>query len=439
MRAKDSVKDYKETLERYTNYAKKSIKYVCSTIGPRLSGSEAEHHAINYMANDLRDCCDEVAVEPFKLHPRAFMAWVQLAVICSLLALASFFTASVFAVAPTALYAIGFGLTAVALFFSVTEFLFYRETLDKFASEETSHNAVGIRKAQGELKRRIIFSGHADSAMEWVYTYRGGGKFMVFMIVCGIVGMVSAFVLNTLGFIFVLAGVSAQMFLKASAYASLVFVPFLVADYKFYNPNRAVDGANDNLTGCFCSMAVMKYLEDNDIKLENTEVWCVCTGSEEAGLRGAKAFCEKHGKDFNDVETIFVGLDTMRDFDYFAVYDRDMTGTVKNDRQVCDLVQKAAQNAGYKLPFKSVFFGASDAAAVSKYGMKAATLAAMDPEPARYYHTRLDTADNLDEKSITAGIAICLDTLFMYDEAGLSGAKSLEVVEKPKSAVEKGA
>jgi len=81
MRAKDSVKDYKGTLERYTNYAKKSIKYVCSTIGPRLSGSEAEHHAINYMANDLRDCCDEVAVESFKLHPRAFMAWVQLAVI----------------------------------------------------------------------------------------------------------------------------------------------------------------------------------------------------------------------------------------------------------------------------------------------------------------------------------------------------------------------
>ena len=52
--------------------------------------------------------------------------------------------------------------------------------------------------------------------------------------------------------------------------------------------------------------------------------------------------------------------------------------------------------------------------------MKAAAFAAMDPAPARYYHTRLDTHENLDLKTIEAGVDICLETMFLYDEKGLN-------------------
>ena len=72
------------------------------------------------------------------------------------------------------------------------------------------------------------------------------------------------------------------------------------------------------------------------------------------------------------------------------------------------------------MPYKSVFFGATDAAAVSQAGMKAVCVAAMDPAPARYYHTRLDTADNLDIKTIEATVGIALETAFRFDEKGLS-------------------
>lgn len=47
-------------------------------------------------------------------------------------------------------------------------------------------------------------------------------------------------------------------------------------------------GANDNLTGCFISMAVVKYMQHHDIRFENTEVWVVLTGSEEAGTSRRK-------------------------------------------------------------------------------------------------------------------------------------------------------
>ena len=187
-----------------------------------------------------------------------------------------------------------------------------------------------------------------------------------------------------------------------------------------WNENRVVDGANDNLSGCYMGIAILKALKDEGIELENTEIGVILTGSEEAGLRGAKAFCKAHKNELSDVETVFVGLDTIRDYDFAAVYSRDLTGTVKNDAGACALVKEAAKQTGLDLPYKSVFFGATDAAAVTQAGMKAVSVAAMDPAPAKYYHTRLDTADNLDIKTVEAVLGVALETAFLFDEKGLS-------------------
>ena len=203
-------------------------------------------------------------------------------------------------------------------------------------------------------------------------------------------------------------------------YVFLAWIPILFVALFFENKKRPVMGANDNLTGCFISMAVVKYMQHHDIRFENTEVWVVLTGSEEAGLRGAKAFCKAHKDELGDVETVFVGLDTIRDYDFMAIYSRDLTGTVKNDESACALVKEAAKQNGLDMPYKSVFFGATDAAAVTQSGMKAVSIAAMDPAPARYYHTRLDTADNLDIKTIEAVLGVALETAFLFDEKGLS-------------------
>ena len=102
-----------------------------------------------------------------------------------------------------------------------------------------------------------------------------------------------------------------------------------------------------------------------------------------------------------------------------AIYARDMTGTVKMDPKVCSLVKKAGEYAGVDLPYSSVYVGASDGAAVQKLGIPAVTLAAMDPGPPRYYHTRGDTADNMDLKTVEKCLDIALNTLFIYDEQGL--------------------
>ena len=45
-----------------------------------------------------------------------------------------------------------------------------------------------------------------------------------------------------------------------------------------WNKNRIVDGANDNLSGCYMGIAVMKALQDAGITLENTEVGVILSG-----------------------------------------------------------------------------------------------------------------------------------------------------------------
>ena len=175
---------------------------------------------------------------------------------------------------------------------------------------------------------------------------------------------------------------------------------------------------NDNLTGTLSSVAILKYLKDNDISFENTEVIALSAGSEESGLRGSKAYMKAHKADLTDVPTVFIGLETFRDYEDIAIYQRDMTGTVKMDAGVCSLLKKAGKEAGLDLPYSSVYVGASDGAAVQQAGIPAVTLAAMNPGPPRYYHTRRDTADNMNMKTVEKCLEIALNALFIYDEEG---------------------
>lgn len=412
MKAQDSVKNYPSALREMTNFSVRGIKKICKDVGPRPAGSEQEHEAQKLMAAELDGACDKVEIEPFDVHPGAFLGWILTDGIMMIAAIVLFFFG---------MSAIALALCALSLIFAIVEFLLYKKLLDPFFPKKMSHNVVAVRKPKGEVRRRIIFSGHADSANEWRFTYYGGSKLLVPIIGLSFVGILLGLVLGiwavAAGHAFSAADSGA---LNVMRYVFLAWIPILFTALFFENKKRPVMGANDDLTGCFISMAVVKYMQQHDIRFENTEVWVVLTGSEEAGLRGAKAFCKAHKNELSDVETVFVGLDTIRDYDFAAVYSRDLTGTVKNDAGACALVKEAAKQTGLDLPYKSVFFGATDAAAVTQADMKAVSVAAMDPAPAKYYHTRLDTADNLDIKTVEAVLGVALETAFLFDEKGLS-------------------
>ena len=166
-------------------------------------------------------------------------------------------------------------------------------------------------------------------------------------------------------------------------------------------------------------MSILKLMKENNIEFENTEVRIMLTGSEEAGLRGAKNYAEMHEKELKEIETVVIACDTMRDLKDMAVYDRDLSGTLKHDKQAKELVKRAAKNCGYDLPYASIYLGACDAAAFTQKKIKATGFAAMDPTPPKYYHTRLDTPDLLVPEALEVGVKVLLETACLYDSEGL--------------------
>lgn len=406
LKANESVKNYAASVRMYTNYTVREIKKICKTIGPRIAGSEQEYEAHKHIAEEMKTCCDEVAIEEFKLSPEAFMSWVRID--GTLILLSILFTFLNLAI-------VSFVLTSIALVCLFCEFLMYWEFYDKLFPKATSHNTIGVRKASGETKQRIIFSGHVDSSHEWTYTRLGGAPLLYAVGAYGVISMLYVFVSSILiGF-----GIVNPEVAETLKYIQIAAIPGAILVLFFVNFNITVEGANDNLTGAIGSVAIMKYLKDNDIRFENTEVVAMAAGSEESGLRGSRNYIKDHMDELKAVPTVFIGLETFRDYESMAVYARDMTGTVKMDSRACALVKKAGEMAGVDLPYSSVFVGASDAAAVQKLGIPAVTLASMNPGPPRYYHTRGDTAENMDMKTVEKCLDIAFNTLFLYDEEGL--------------------
>lgn len=418
MKAKDSNAHFDSKVRECSNFTVREIKKICKEIGPRPSGEENEQKAQDYVENLMGGIADETRRESFDVHPNAFMSWVVIdgigMIIAAVLMILSYLDA--IPSASGAFRAAAIAISALAAVLLLGEFLFYKEFIDFMFPKRTSSNVIAVRKAAGETKRRIIFAGHIDSAYEWRFTHIGGGKFLITMIALGIGSLVLTLIMAVLSF-FINGTVAAIVMTALQA----VTIPIFIAVLFFLNKKVCVMGANDNLTGVMASMAVIKYLKDNDIRFENTEVVAVSTGCEECGLRGAKAFAKAHAKEFAEdgTETVFMAVDTLHDYDYLGIYNKDMSGTVSLDGQAAKMAQKATEICGLDIPFASVSFGSSDAAAAQQGGIRAVALAAMDPTPAKYYHTREDTANILDMKTVETGLKIMLETAFLFDEQGL--------------------
>ncbi|MGN0535655.1 MAG: M28 family metallopeptidase [Eubacterium sp.] len=403
-------------LQKNTEYAVKGITKICKKIGPRKPGSPEELRAQQWMEKDMKNYCDKTAIEPFTLHRQGFMGFIPFTVACGVSS--AFLNWFVSPIAAVVLCVLAF----IPLLF---EFLMYKQFDDFLFPKQTSHNMVATRSPKGEAKQRIIMIGHSDSQFEWTLNYLIGGlQAKLFVEIPAVVGLIVQTVFAVVCLI-VGKGSAAMDIEKAKGFfialfvVSCVFIPFEIAFLFFQSWTKSVPGASDNLSGCYTGMATIKALDEAGIEFENTEVVMICSGSEEAGLRGAKAYVKAHEKELKDLPTVVVALDTFRDLEDMAVYDRDLSGTVQHDWGAKHLVKNAAANCGFDLKFESIYIGGCDAAAFTQKGIKATGFAAMNPDPPRYYHTRLDTPENLRPECITAGIEIMCETLCMYDKEGL--------------------
>ena len=385
-----------------------SITHICTKFEKRGPGDIGEKQACEYAAEQMKEYgCDRVYVEGFKENPNAFLGWIYITISCCFIAFAGYFFAPI-----VSIIAIIFGLILCVLQFGL-----YKKVVDKLFKEKTGYNVAGFKKPTGEVKRRIIFNGHPDASWEWPFKYKFSYLgFDIHMIVC----FIGAFYMLIIS-ILKLAGIIPEDLAKTLGLVAIAFVPFWFGLYFMWNEKRVVDGANDNLSGCYIGMAILKMLHDEGIEFENTEVGVVLTGSEEAGLRGAKAGAGKHKDEFNDVPTFVFSYDTIAQNDQLMVNYRALNATVKVDKAVSDLFVEACQ--ALDIPVKKGFVpplgGATDSAAFAQAGMRATGVTALNHALPDFYHTRLDTPDALNASCLANCYAASVKALEMFD----NGAK----------------
>lgn len=400
-----------EKKDEVARYIVDEVTYICKNFEKRPPGSNGEKQASEYLAEVLKkDCgCERVDIESFKENPGSFYGWLYITMTLVITAVpVYFFNPLISAIMIVA------GLFVVAMQFGI-----YKKFIDFLFPEKTGHNVTAIKYCSGEAKRRILFNGHTDAAWEWPVNYKlGGVGFEGHAIICGI-GAIYYLVISIISVVQNgISGVDTSSTLGKLGLWGILFVPFFIGLYFMRNKKRVVDGANDNLSGCYMGIALLKVMKEEGIELENTEIGVILSGSEEAGLRGAKAWCEAHKDEFSDIPTFVYSFDTIHDPKQLMVNYRDLNSFVKADKDVCDLFMEAA--ASLELPCKKGFVpplgGATDSAAFAQAGMRSAGITGLNHNLEPYYHTRRDTYDNMNIEGLANCYAVSAKVLQMFDE-----------------------
>jgi len=405
------LKKLRDNSDAQADYMMEEITTIIKTCGKRLPGSDGEKNAVDYMAKTLDKYCDEVKIEPFELHPATFFYWIHIMVTIVLMAMVSYFFIPLLSII----------LVGVAMLLMLLQFVLYLEIVDFMFPKKTSHNLTAIKRPKGEVKRRILFNGHPDVAHEWTMSYLISGDAFVAHFVISMIG-IAALVGISIASIVVQGGVKPAVADEGlpmiMGLVCLIFVPFWIAMYRMWNTSVIVDGANDNLTGCYMGIAVLKALHDEGIELENTEVGVLISGSEEAGLRGARAWAKRHGSngDYKDVETLIYAYDTLREGKFLCVNKKDINSTVNADKHASELFYNAAKSIDITCSYGSVPLGATDSAAFNKGGYQAVGITALDHKLRNYYHTRYDTYDNMDKQCLSDCYKVTIKTLEDFDD-----------------------
>ncbi len=397
-----------------TKFIVNGIKNTCTKYKNRTAGSKAERDCQKEFERTLRQTTTNVRYEKFKLNPRAFMGWMPYIYLVMILSVGLHFIALFTGSVPIAFVSAGIVISCAVIW--VLEFVLYRKFIDFLFPECESANVYANLPPKSDVKRRIVFCAHADAAYELTYVREANGKLLYPLALTSVIGLFYVIAVN------VALSINLASNLHMSpvfGYIACAFVPVFLAMTRFVNLGLVVDGANDNLSGCYVAMAVLKELKARGMEFQHTEVACLITGGEEAGIRGSLEFARKHKDEMNEVETVFIAMDTLSEVDKLAVYSRGQNWTQKNCARVASLIKSAGSHIGLNIKDGGFFTGATDAEGFSRYGLRSCGLCGVDHNPRPYYHTRHDTHDNIDTECIEASLELCIKTAELFDKGNL--------------------
>lgn len=400
MKASETFERYDGKVRECCNYAVRSSKSFMENAdtNKRQAGGKAELVLRDQLTKDLKEFCDEVDEVSFYAKQKAYIT-------SNLLTFIFLVAAAVFAILFSLVNPY-FILAAL-----VTALLSLLAALGVFGGTSKSVEDLNVfarRKASGEPAARIIFEANLDApfkrnisrgtaALLKILTLLGVALYIAFCVVMLLVDN------GTLNFGF-------QDELEYLAYGLPIFVIFPLILSRTVSTGFSFPGVADNLLGAYAACGAMRYMSEQDLRLESTELCVLLTSSKEAKNAGAKAFVRDFKADLDALDTTILCFD--------SIYDPDSLNVVSKGRKVSKLVDEAAANAGVLLTDHNPKYHKGDLKVYDKAGLAAAQISSLPDEVPPFYRNENDDVDLLNPNAVHAvegAIKVALEAAYALD------------------------
>ncbi len=400
MKASETFERYDGKVRECCNYAVRSSKSFMENAdtNKRQADGKAELVLRDQLTKDLKEFCDEVDEVSFYAKQKAYIT--------------SNLLTFIFLVA-TAVFAILFSLVNPYFILAalVTALLSLLAALGVFGGTSKSVEDINVfarRKASGEPAARIIFEANLDApfkrnisrgtaALLKILTLLGVALYIAFCVVMLLVDN------GTLNFGF-------QDELEYLAYGLPIFVIFPLILSRTVSTGFSFPGVADNLLGAYAACGAMRYMSEQDLRLESTELCVLLTSSKEAKNAGAKAFVRDFKADLDALDTTILCFD--------SIYDPDSLNVISKGRKVSKLVDEAAANAGVLLTDHNPKYHKGDLKVYDKAGLAAAQISSLPDEVPPFYRNENDDVDLLNPNAVHAvegAIKVALEAAYALD------------------------
>lgn len=374
------------------------IRQICEAAGPRLAGSAAEQRAAELIRDKLEALGAEVSVEPLDVQPRGFHALKIACVVCYLWALA------IYPLAPP----LALALMLLLLVWAVLQLTRGKGLAAPLLPTRRSQNVIGRFAAKGQRKQLLLVGAHHDSAYRMPLlgqrTFRLVLVLFPLFVACALL-LLGLAAWHSLALVWPVlpsaAGTTLQSVLLACCGVGAVSIVVLVAGLV---RSDVVMGANDNLSGVGVALALARRCAQQG--LQQTELWVVSFGAEEAGLVGSKAFVDRHRSELEGA--LLLNLDSVGQSGTLRLIKGELMGLTRHSSQAMALLSEAAREAEIPLTPEWMLAGVTDAASFSRKGLAAATLLRLNQQNyLDHYHNPGDDLPALREECLDQALQLC--------------------------------
>jgi tetrahydromethanopterin S-methyltransferase subunit F len=386
----------------------------------RLAGTEACKNAADRIKQEFTKYCDpgSVQVEDFTVHPKSFLKYIPALVVL-------YFAGAVllyFRFPLTALVVYG-----LAIFMFYAQFVRYWELLDSYFPKATGYNVFGSIEPEGEVRQQVIVSAHHDAAyvfqlLAYVPKYYAG------LINAGILFLLLGFLVSLVATILFFFGIRLPVWVPIALLAGGIFQLPLA----FFTTRQVSPAAGDDMIAVAVASETARLFhqaqKSGKNPLRHTRLIIASFDAEEAGLRGARAFCRKHGHELLSTKTYVFNIDTLYKLKDLSFLVKDLNGSVKLSHDMAQDGVDIAKSLGYRAGIAAMPFGAgsTDAAEFGKLGVEAVNMAGISFDIRRFgedlvYHTQDDVTESIEPEMVEASLKIIRDYILKKDSESSIG------------------